>query len=229
MQKNRINTQALAEQVSDLCTQGHTIMYLAYNDKLAGAFAVNDPLRAEAAQFVKALQKLRLHVILLSGDSQKASNMIAEQVGINHIIAECLPHQKAKIIRQVQQNSGKPIMMLGDGGFNNEALAQADVGIALKRTPVLDNIAVRIDNSSLQDLITLIQLARRTFKLIKQNIVGVSIYHLLALAIASGLIYPLLHSLLQPFVALMCMSLVTPLILLNTHRLQHISLTTSEH
>jgi Cu2+-exporting ATPase len=175
----------------NLAAEGKTLIYVAIDGVLRGVVGVTDRLRSDAAKTVQELQNLGLELVLLTGDKKIVADRLAEQLGIDRVYAEVLPHDKANIIQSLQRDTGNGVAMVGDGINDAPALAQADVGIALNGSTeiaieVADMILMR---DRLLDVTRSIRLARTTFAKIRQNLVWAVIYNAIGIPAAAGLLY----------------------------------------
>ncbi len=193
-----------------LADQGKTPIFVGVDGNLAGIIAVQDRIKPEAAAVVKALQDLGLEVWMITGDRQETAQVIAQSLNIalDHVIAEVKPDGKAKAIAQLQQQGAK-VAMVGDGVNDAPALASADVGIALSSgTDVaMETADIVLMHSNLSDVMTAINLSRRTFQKIRQNLFWAFAYNTVSIPIAAGVLYPHFHILLNPMVAGLAMAL----------------------
>jgi Cu2+-exporting ATPase len=202
-----INTTA-QEQGQKLAQEGKTVIGVAVDNMLAGLIAVSDTIRPDAKLTVNHLQRMGLHVILLSGDRLEAAVVIAQQLGLDstNVIAGVTPEQKAGLIRSLQQgslnvgDSSCVVAMVGDGINDAPALSQADVGIALSSgTDVaMESAEIVLMGDSLSDVVASIQLARKTFTKIRQNLFWAFAYNTIAIPLAAGVLLPSLHFVLTP-------------------------------
>jgi len=202
-----INTTA-QEQGQKLAKEGKTVIGVAVDDILAGLIAVSDTIRPDAKLTVNHLQRMGLHVIILSGDRLEAAVVIAQQLGLDstNVIAGVTPEQKAGLIRSLQQGSlnvgdnSCVVAMVGDGINDAPALSQADVGIALSSgTDVaMESAEIVLMGDSLSDVVASIQLARKTFTKIRQNLFWAFAYNTIAIPLAAGVLLPSLHFVLTP-------------------------------
>ncbi len=207
MEKNKVNLEHLSEVIEKLENEGKTAMILALNSEAVGVIAVADTLKEYSKEAVKVLQGMSIEVIILTGDNQRTAKAIARKLGIERVLAEVLPNEKANEIKRLQEE-GKKVAMVGDGINDAPALAQADIGIALgSGTDVAmetgDIVLIRDD---LRDVVRAIQLSKATMRKIKQNLFWAFAYNTALIPLAAGVFYPFTHVLLNPVYAAAAMA-----------------------
>ena len=207
METNSINIISLEEKMKTLEQEGKTAMFVAVNGKAAGLVAVADTLMEHSAEAVKTLQKMGLEVVMITGDNQRTAKAIANQVGVNRVLAEVLPGDKASEIKQLQ-DEGKKVAMVGDGINDAPALAQADIGIAVgSGTDVaMETGDIVLVKNDLRDVVISIQLSRATMNKIKQGLFWAFAYNTALIPIAAGILYPFMGVLLDPIFAAAAMA-----------------------
>ncbi|MFX1562515.1 MAG: heavy metal translocating P-type ATPase [Promethearchaeota archaeon] len=231
MMENGVEISPLASQLSELQEGGKTTVFVAKDGSLIALLAVADTLKDHSAHAVLRLQDLGIEVLMLTGDKARTAQAIAHRVGINRVLAEVLPGDKANEIQRLQ-SEGHIVAMTGDGINDAPALAQANVGIALgSGTDVSvetgDIILVKDD---LRDVVSAIELGKKTMSKIKQNFFWALIYNLTLLPIAAGLLFPFTGLILRPEFAALAMafssvSVVTNALLLGRfHPKQHLDI-----
>lgn len=210
-----------------LATSGKTIVYVAIDAKVVGLLAITDTLRSDARATVMALQTMGLQVILLTGDRTSTATAIAKRLNIDAVIAEVQPAGKAAAIASLQAQ-GYRVGMVGDGINDAPALAQADVGIALKSgTDVaIETAGIVLMRDRLSDVVESMQLSQSTFRKIKQNLFWAFAYNLLGIPVAAGVLLPHAGILLSPaaagaLMALSSVSVVTNSLLLGSSMPSH--------
>lgn len=185
----------LEEKMTKLESEGKTVMILAIDGNIAGLIAVADTIKESSANAVKALQQdLRIEVIMLTGDNEKTAKSVAQKVGISNVIANVLPGEKAKIVKDLQ-SKGKVVGMVGDGINDAPALAQADIGIAIGSGSDIakETGGIVLIKDDIMDVARAIKLSRITMKKIKQNLFWALIYNSAGIPIAAvGLLSPIL-------------------------------------
>ena len=216
MEREGINTGGLEGQVQALASDGKTAMYVAVDKRIAGVVAVADPIRDSAREAVRALHGLGIQTVMLTGDNRWTAEAVARQLGIDEVIAEVLPADKARKVAELQ-GAGRKVAMVGDGVNDAPALAQAMVGIAIGAgtdvaVETADVVLVKNDPA---DVSRSIQLARKVRGKIKQNLFWAAIYNLIAIPIAGGVLYPSLGVLLRPEWAALVMSASTMTVTAN--------------
>jgi Cu+-exporting ATPase len=205
------------EQLDNLTGQGKTVMVLAINGQAAGIIAVADTIKEHAIETINALKKMKLEIVMLTGDNKQTASAIANQLGIQSYFAEVLPAEKADVIKRLQAENRK-VAMVGDGINDAPALAQADVGIAIGSG---SDIAVEtggliLMRDDLRDVVAGIQLSRRTMSKIKQNLFWAFIYNVALIPVAAGLLYLLVGVLLNPILAGLAMALSSVTVVTNS-------------
>jgi Cu+-exporting ATPase len=181
----------LQKDADGLLNQGKSLAYVAIEGKINGIIAVADELKENAAEAVKRLKQMRLQVIMITGDNKKTAEAIAKKVGIDRYLAEILPEKKADEVKKLQAE-GLVVAMVGDGINDAPALAQADVGIALgSGTDVaIEAGGIILIRNNLMDVVTAIQLSKRTYSKIKQNFFWAFGYNAALIPIAAGVLQP---------------------------------------
>ncbi|MEI6039760.1 MAG: heavy metal translocating P-type ATPase [Candidatus Berkelbacteria bacterium] len=219
---NKIKIDDFNDKIEALESQGKTVMILA-SDTIIGLIAVADTIKTTTKQAIAKLRSIGLTIYMMTGDNARTANAIAKEIGINHILAEILPEQKAQEIKKIQ-NGNHIVAMVGDGINDAPALAQADLGIAMgSGTDVaLENGQIVIIKNDLINIITAIELSRKTFSKVKQNLFFALFYNTLGIPIAAGAFAGLGLVLRPEFaglaMALSSISVVTSSILLKSFK-----------
>lgn len=204
-----------------LAKQGKTPMYVAIDNILAGIIAVADIVKPDSASAIKALHNLGIKVAMITGDHRDTAEAIASTVGIDIVLAEVLPEDKATEVAKLQEQ-GYRVAMVGDGINDAPALAQADVGIAIgSGTDIaMESADIVLMKSSLEDVVTGIQLSQATIRNIKQNLFWAFAYNTAGIPLAAGVIYALGGPLLNPMFAAAAMSFSSVSVVTNALRLR---------
>jgi Cu+-exporting ATPase len=183
-------TAELSQTAERLSAEGKTPVFVAVNGRLAGVLGIADTLKPNSADAVKALQKMGVEVVMLTGDNSRTANAIAKQLGITRVLAEVLPQDKEKQIKALQAE-GRRVAMVGDGINDAPALAQADVGIAMGTgTDVAIEAAdITLMSGDLRAVVAAIELSRKTMGIIRQNLFWAFAYNVAGIPIAAGTLY----------------------------------------
>lgn len=186
-----INIEEHLAAAEKLQNQAKTVIYAAVDKVPMAVIALADTLKPHAREAIQELKKMKKEIIMITGDNPKTAAAIAHELGIDRVLAQVLPQQKAEVIKTIQQE-GKTVAMVGDGINDSPALAQADVGIAVgSGTDVaVQTGQVVLVKDDLRDVVTAIQLSGKTIKKVWQNLFWAFIYNVLAIPIAGGAIYP---------------------------------------
>ena len=228
MTSRGVDVGAFVEGAEAYANDGATCMYIAVDGEARGLIAVQDPQKPSAAPAVAALTRRGLDVWILSGDALPVARALAARVGVpaDHVIAELLPHEKAERVRAMQ-SAGRVVAMVGDGINDAPALAQADVGIALGNgvgsgaDVAVAASDITLVGSSVQGVVTAIELSQRAMRIIRQNLGWAFAYNAVLIPIAMGVLYPLLGIRLTPLMSAMAMSLSSVSVVLNSLRLRY--------
>lgn len=201
--------------------QAWTPVAVAINGELKGLIAIADPIKPNAAQAISTLNKMNIRTVMLTGDNQSVATAIAKQLGIQQVMAQVLPDQKAQKIVQLQEK-GQIVAMVGDGINDAPALAQADIGIAMGSGSdvAIESAQMTLLNSSPLAVVNAIALSKATVKNMKQNLLGAFIYNIFGIPIAAGVLYPAFGFLLSPVVAGAAMALSSITVVSNANRLR---------
>ncbi len=183
--------------------------------------AIADQIKAGSAEAVKALKKQGIDVYMLTGDNAQAAAAIAAQAGIDHFLADTLPSGKADFVKSLQA-SGKIVAMIGDGINDSQALAQADVSIAMGKGSdiAMDVAKITLVSSDLQQVPKALRLSKLTVRAIRQNLFWAFIYNLIGIPIAAGILFPINGFLLNPMIAGAAMALSSVSVVSNSLRLK---------
>lgn len=221
MTQEGITLGTLESQSRALADDGKTPMYVTIDGKAAGIIAVADTVKDDSKQAIVKLKQMGIEVVMITGDNERTAQAIAKQVGIERVLAEVLPQDKALNVQKLQLE-GKIVAMVGDGINDAPALAQADIGLAIGTgTDVaIEASDITLIKGSLTGVVTAIQLSRATMRNVYQNLVGAFIYNTLGLPIALGVLYPFFGILLSPLLAALAMSFSSVTVISNANRLK---------
>lgn len=217
-----ISTDHYEADVKRLSQEGKTAMYVSDQTALMGIVAVADTVKTESIETVKALQDMNYDVIMLTGDHRDTAHAIADQIGINHVLAEVMPEEKAAKIKELQ-NQGQNVLMVGDGINDAVALVQADVGIAVGTgTDVaIESAKIVLMKDNLKDVVNALALSKATMRNIKQNLFWAFAYNVVGIPFAAGLFKVLFQGpLLDPMIAGAAMALSSVSVVSNALRLR---------
>jgi Cu+-exporting ATPase len=220
MVDRRISLDGLDERGAVLADEGKTAMFVAVDDRPAGIVAVADTVKESSATAVEELKKLGVEVVMLTGDNRQTAEAVARRVGIDRVLAEVLPEEKASEVKKLQ-GEGKLVGMVGDGINDAPALAQADVGIAIgSGTDVAIEAAdVTLVSGDLMGIVTALRLSRATMRNIRQNLFFAYAYNTAGIPIAAGILYPLIGALMNPAIAAVAMAASSLSVVGNSLRL----------
>jgi Cu+-exporting ATPase len=221
LQELAIDPAPLAEAADGFAADGHTPIHVAVDGRLAGIIAVADPIKPTSRFAVAALREMGLAAVMLTGDDRRTAASVARAVGIERVVAEVLPERKLDEIRRLQ-SEGRVVAMVGDGLNDAPALAQADVGVAMGTgTDVaIDAGAVTLMRGDPMGVVTAIRLARRTLRVIRQNLFWAFVYNVVGIPIAAGVLYPAFGLRLTPAMAAAAMAVSSVSVVSNSLRLR---------
>lgn len=211
----------IKDTVDEYSFQAKTPLIVVTKDAFLGLICVADPIRNTSKVAISQLKKLKLDVVMLSGDNQRVAQAIAKQVGITNVVADVLPNGKDDVIIDLQ-NKGKRVMFVGDGMNDAPSLARADVGVAIGAGTdiAIDSADVVLIKNDLQDIVTLIKLSKKTILNVKENLFWAFFYNCLGIPLASGMFYWLFMLKLNPMIASLAMSLSSICVVANALRLK---------
>jgi Cu+-exporting ATPase len=220
-----ISIEPLIDQADTLRSEGQTVMYVAVDDALAGMVGVADPIKESTPEAVRVLREEGIHLVMLTGDSQRTAEAVARQLGIDDVVAEVLPEGKVSEIAR-RQSLGQIVAMAGDGINDAPALAKAQVGIAMGTgTDVaMESAGVTLVKGDLRGIARARRLSRATMRNIKQNLFFAFVYNTAGVPIAAGVLYPAFGILLSPMFAALAMSASSVSVITNALRLRSTSL-----
>ena len=211
----------LIEKANQLQREAKTVIWFAADGKAVSIIAIADKIKNTSAEAIARLQKLGITTYMLTGDNAQTAKAVAEKVGLQHFKAEVLPADKAAFVKELQQQ-GKVVAMVGDGINDSQALAQADVSIAMGKGSdiAMDVAKMTLISSDLLHIPKAIRLSKHTVRLIRQNLFWAFIYNLIGIPIAAGLLYPFTGFLLNPMIAGAAMALSSVSVVSNSLRLK---------
>jgi Cu+-exporting ATPase len=220
-----IDPGRLAARAEELRGDGQTVMLVSVDGKPAGLVGVADPIKNSTPEAIRSLHSEHIRIVMLTGDSRTTAQAVARKLGIDEVMAETLPDQKADIIKRLQ-GEGRIVAMAGDGINDAPALAQAHVGIAMGTgTDVaMESAGVTLVKGDLRGIARAWRLSRHTMANIKQNLFFAFIYNFAGIPIAAGVLYPFFGLLLSPMIAAAAMSFSSVSVIGNALRLRGVKL-----
>jgi Cu+-exporting ATPase len=224
MAENSVESRSFEDKIQELESYGKTVMLMSVDRKLVGLIAVADTLKEDAAEAIRNLHQMGIETIMITGDNRRTAQAIARRVGIEKVLAEVLPEDKAEELRRLQAN-GQVVAMVGDGINDAPALAQSDVGIALgSGTDIaMETGTVVLVRGDLAGVVEALKLSRYTIRKIRENLFWAFFYNVAGIPIAAGVLYPVFGLLLDPVIAAAAMgfssvSVVTNSLLMSRYR-----------
>jgi Cu+-exporting ATPase len=216
-----LSVDTLEPKADELRRNGHTVMFVAVDNRLAGLVGVADPIKDSAREAITALHGEGIQVVMLTGDNRATADAVARAVGIDQVEADVLPDQKASVVKALQ-SKGERVAMAGDGINDAPALAQAHVGIAMGTgTDVaMESAGVTLVRGDLRGIVRARRLSRNTMRNIRQNLFFAFIYNLAGVPIAAGILYPWFSVLLSPMIASAAMTFSSVSVIANALRLR---------
>ncbi len=221
LEESQIDPGALTAQSEALRAEGQTVMFVAVEGKAAGLLAVSDPIKETTPEAIRQLHDEGMRIVMLTGDNRVTAEAVAKKLGLDDVVAEVLPDEKAAAIKRLQE-AGRFVVMAGDGINDAPALAQAQVGIAMgSGTDVaMESAGVTLVKGDLRGIVRARRLSRATLTNIKQNLFFAFIYNVLGVPIAAGVLYPFFGLLLSPIIAAAAMSFSSVSVVGNALRLR---------
>ncbi len=221
MRERGVLLNGLEKEAVGLADEGKTLMFVAWDGQAVGIIAVADTLKPHSKEAVEALHRLGLTVVMITGDNRRTAEAIARQVGIDHVLAEVLPQDKAQEVQRLQAER-EVVAMVGDGINDAPALAQAEVGIAIGTGT---DVAIEASDTTLitgdlRGIVTAIALSKRTMRTMKQNFFWAFIYNTALIPVAAGILYPVAGILMSPVLAGAAMALSSVSVVSNSLRLR---------
>jgi Cu+-exporting ATPase len=220
-----IDSAPLRARAEELRRDGHTVMFVALDNRAAGLVAVSDPIKQSTHEAIEILHREGTKIVMLTGDSRTTAEAVARRLGIDQVEAEVLPEQKAQVIKQLQAQ-GRVTGMAGDGVNDAPALAQAHVGIAMgSGTDVaMESAHITLVKGDLRGIAKARRLSRATMRNIRQNLFFAFIYNVMGVPIAAGILFPFFGILLSPIIASAAMTFSSVSVIANGLRLRKIKL-----
>jgi len=220
-----IDPGSLPDRANELRKEGQGVMLIAVDGRAAGLVAVTDPIKESAIGALQSLRDERIRMVMLTGDSRTTAQAVGRKLGIDDVVAQVLPDQKASAVKKFQDEH-RFVAMAGDGVNDAPALAQAQVGIAMGTGAdvAMESAAVTLIKGDLQGIVRARRLSRATMRNIRQNLFFAFVFNALAVPIAAGVLYPALGLLLNPMIASAAMSMSSVLVVTNALRLRTVRL-----
>ncbi len=217
MREHQVDFAGLISRAEALEADGKTVMFLAVNEKPAGLIAVADTLKENTVEAIQRLHKLGIETAMITGDNRRTAEAIARQVGIDRVLAEVLPQDKAEEVKKLQAQ-GKKVAMVGDGVNDAPALAQANVGLAIgSGTDVAKETGdVILIKDDIRDVVVALEVAKATMRKVKQNLFWAFFYNTLGIPLGAGLFYPFVSLVISPEIAGLMMAVSSVSVTLNT-------------
>ncbi|MEK9181367.1 MAG: heavy metal translocating P-type ATPase, partial [Patescibacteria group bacterium] len=225
MREKMVNINALLEKTETLVGEGKTVMYVALEREFIGLIAVSDTVKPESRQAVEELHRQGRTVAMITGDHKITAQAVARTLGIEQVLSEILPEQKAEEVNKLRK-SGHRVAMVGDGINDAPALAAADIGIAMgSGTDVaIETAGVTLMSSRLQGVATALKLSKTTMGIIRGNLFWAFAYNVIGIPVAAGLLYPAFQILLSPMIAAAAMAFSSLFVVLNSLRLKSVKI-----
>ncbi len=225
MKEQDISLEEVKEYTLILSKQGETPIYVARNGQLIGVFGIADEIKESSKEAIARMREMGLHTVMLTGDNQRVAAYVGAQVGVDEIVSEVLPEEKADIVEK-HRAGGRMVMMVGDGINDAPSLVQADVGCAIGSGSdiAVDSADVVLMKSDLMDVERAIVLGRKTIRNIRQNLFWAFAYNVIGIPVAAGVLYPFFGILLSPMIGGFAMSLSSVCVVSNALRLRGVKL-----
>jgi Cu+-exporting ATPase len=216
---------SLSERAEALRAEGQTVMLAAVDGQIVGLIGVADPIKATTQEVIQRLHADGLRIVMLTGDNRRTAEAVARELGIDEVIAEVLPDQKAEVIKRLQRE-GRVVAMAGDGINDAPALAAAEVGIAMGTgTDVaMESAGLTLVKGDLRGIVRARKLSRAVMSNIRQNLFFAFVYNLLGVPLAAGVLYPAFGLLLSPMIASAAMTFSSVSVITNALRLRKLEL-----
>jgi P-type Cu2+ transporter len=216
MDESGVDVFGLEEIAAELAQEGKTPMFIAVDGKPSGLVAVADTIKPSARDTLRRLKEMGIEAIMITGDNKRTAEAVARELGIERVFAEVLPADKAQYVQQLQAED-KRVAMVGDGVNDAPALAQADIGIAIGAgTDVaIETAKVVLMKSDPLDVTRAVVLSKATVRKMKQNLLWASVYNVLAIPVAAGVLYPAYSIMLRPEWSALLMSISSIIVAVN--------------
>ena len=224
LEEMRVDAGAFAAQSEALRADGQTVMFVLVGGKVAGLLGVADPIKPTTAEAIRKLHDDGVRIVMLTGDSRTTAGAVASKLGIDEVVAEVLPQDKAAAVKRLQAQ-GRFVAMAGDGINDAPALAQAQVGIAMGTGTdiAMESAGVTLVKGDLRGIVRARALSRATMRNIKQNLFFAFVYNSIGVPVAAGILYPFFGVLLSPMIAAAAMSFSSVSVITNALRLRKIN------
>lgn len=221
IKENKIDFSDYQDKINNCVEQGKTLVFLASENKLIGLVSIFDDIKQTSKRAIKRLKEMKIKTIMLTGDLRAAAKAINQQLELDEVIAEVLPQDKENVIKTLQEQ-GNSVMMVGDGINDAPALVRSDVGVAIGKGNdiAIDAADVILMKDDMRDIVSSIELSRKTILNIKENLFWAFIYNVIGIPIAAGVFYNLLGLRLDAMIGSLCMSLSSVCVVSNALRLK---------
>ena len=225
MMENNVSLDGLEAKARYISSEGKTPVFIAVDNRAAGIIAVADGLKKDSKKYIGKLKGLGLEVIMITGDNKNTAAAVANKLGIQRVLSEVLPENKAREIKRIQ-SEGKVVAMVGDGINDAPALAQADIGMAIGTgTDVaIESSSITLISGDIRGVLDSILLSRNTMRIIRQNLFWAFFYNTILIPIAAGALYPAFGILINPIYAAAAMAFSSISVVSNSLRLRILSL-----
>ncbi len=221
MEECEINFGVFSEYLNEAEKRGETCVLVAIDGESKGAFSISDEIKQSSKEAVEQLKSMGLEVVMLTGDRKGAAEYVGKVIGADEVIAQALPEDKAAVVKSLQ-DSGKKVLMVGDGINDAPALVQADVGCAVGSGGdiAVESADITLMKNDLTDVVKAIRLSKLTIRNIKMNLFWAFFYNMIGIPIAAGVLYPAFEILLSPMIGALAMSLSSLFVVGNALRLK---------
>ncbi len=221
IKENKIDFSDYQDQINDYVAKGKTLVFLAKQNKLVGLVSIFDDIKLTSKQAIQRLKEMKIKTVMLTGDLKAAAKAINQQLELDEVIAEVLPQDKESVIKRLQEQ-GNNVMMVGDGINDAPALVRSDVGVAIGKGNdiAIDAADVILMKDDMRDIVSSIELSKKTILNIKENLFWAFIYNIIGIPIAAGVFYNLFVLRLDAMIGSLCMSLSSVCVVSNALRLK---------